>query len=96
MVRPRENFFLARGGDGAHSVQHGLGAWEVAIRYSQVDLNSGNVEGGTLRDLTFGLNWYLDPNCRFLWNYLLIWRDARGNAGDGLTQAFGARFQIEF
>jgi hypothetical protein len=25
-----------------------------------------------------------------------IWRDARGTSADGLTQAFGARFQIEF
>lgn len=94
VVRPRQNFFLVRGEDRA--IEHGIGAWEVAIRYSQVDLNSGNAEGGMLRDLTFGLNWYLNPNCRFLWNYVLIWRDARGNTADGLTQAFGARFQVKF
>lgn len=94
---PRENFFLVRGGEGQKGpILFGKGAWEIAVRYSQVDLNSSNVEGGTLRDLTFGLNWHLNPNCRFLWNYLLIWRDVAGSSSDGLAQAFGTRFQIEF
>lgn len=96
-VRPRENFFLVRGGEDRRGpILFGRGAWEVALRYSQVNLNSRDIEGGMLRDLTIGLNWYLNPNCRFLWNYLLIWRDAAGHTSDGLAQAFDARFQIEF
>jgi phosphate-selective porin OprO/OprP len=97
MVRPHENFFMVRGGeDQKGPIYHGLGAWELAFRYSQVDLSSGNVEGGTLRDVALGLNWYLNPNCRVVWNYLLMWRDGPRETGDGLARAFGARFQIEF
>jgi len=93
MVRPHHNFLWLR--DGAQ--QHfGSGAWEVALRYSQVDLNHQNINGGNLRDLTIGLNWYLNPNCRVLWDYVLIWRDVPGNTSDGLTHVLGARFQLEF
>lgn len=60
-VVPRSNF---------RSEGHGLGAWEVAVRYSVLDLNDGPVEGGELRDWTLGVNWYLNPNMRLMWNYV--------------------------
>jgi phosphate-selective porin OprO and OprP len=60
-VSPRSNF----GGEG-----HGLGAWELAVRYSELDLNDGPVAGGHLRDGTVGINWYLNPNARVMFNYV--------------------------
>lgn len=96
-VRPNENFYWVRGGaDQKGAPIFARGAWEIAVRYSQLDLDNRGIDGGNLRDLTFGLNWYLNPNCRVLWNYLMIWRDAAGRTSDGLAQTFGARFQLEF
>jgi len=57
--RPKvnENAFLVRDEDG--KLCHGLGAWEVAYRYSWVDLNDNGIDGGQTSQHTFGLNWYL-------------------------------------
>lgn len=60
------------------------GAWEVAARYSSLDLNfhegahgSAAVAGDTVRGgeqniTTLGLNWYPNPTVRFLLNYQWI------------------------
>lgn len=80
-VRPLKNF----GKDG------GMGAWELAARLSFLNLNDGTVKGGRLRDLTFGINWYLNPNAKTMWNYVLA------NPSDGGdVSAFMWRFQLAF
>ncbi|MFQ5495245.1 MAG: porin [Phycisphaerae bacterium] len=80
-VRPLRNY----GTDG------GPGAWEVGARYSYLTLNDGIVRGGRVRDLTVGLNWYLNPNVRMMWNYVLA-DPARG----GDVSAFLWRIQVAF
>jgi phosphate-selective porin OprO/OprP len=66
--KPRVNFSLA--GDG-------WGAFEVAARYSDLDLNdnaglvgsavpAGGIRGGEQRIVTMGLNWYPDPVLKFM------------------------------
>ena len=57
-IKPKRNFNIR---------QKGTGAWEVAVRYSSLDLNHGPVSGGRLNDFTAGLNWYLNPNARVMW-----------------------------
>jgi phosphate-selective porin OprO/OprP len=37
--------------------QGGPGAWELAGRFSSIDLNEGSVEGGEMAIFSFGLNW---------------------------------------
>ncbi len=78
----------------------GWGAWELAARYSRMDLNfeeglegitalPGSVRGGDQHVLTFGVNWYLNPNFKVMMNYLLIDVDRLNPAGPGNLTPFG-------
>ncbi|HEX6202466.1 MAG TPA: porin, partial [Thermoanaerobaculia bacterium] len=42
----------------------GTGAWELAARWSSLDLTDSGIPGGELDDLTLGLNWYPYSNVR--------------------------------
>lgn len=69
-VKPRGNFLGIRPGDG--DSQSGCGAWELAYRYSNLDLTDtgAGLGAGYAADHTFGVNWYLTPNARLMWNYV--------------------------
>ena len=69
----------------------GIGAWEIAARYSRLNLNDQFIVGGKLQDLTLGLNWYLNPNMRLMWNYVLADRTDIGK-----TNILQTRFQVDF
>jgi len=82
-VKPAHNYL----NDG------GPGAWEVTARYSHLDLEDDNLNGGEQDDITLGLNWYLNPNARVMLNY--VYADAEEKY-DGEMHAFQTRFQIDF
>ncbi len=46
------------------------GAWEVVARYSYLTLNNKDVQGGSENNVTLGLNWYVNSNIRFIFNYI--------------------------
>jgi phosphate-selective porin OprO/OprP len=79
-----------RVGDG------GIGAWEVAMRYSSLDLNDGAIEGGEADSMTLGLNWYPVPMLRFSANYVHV-LDVDGGTFDGQEpDVFQVRSQWAF
>lgn len=59
-VVPNRSFSLANGG---------IGAWELAFRFAEVDLNDNGFRGGKLSNITIGLNWYLNENVRLMAGY---------------------------
>jgi phosphate-selective porin OprO/OprP len=67
------------------------GAWQVAARFSRLDLSSASVDGGVLDDVTFGLNWYLNPLTRITANYVWAHRESVGDSS--IVQG---RFQLAF
>ena len=80
-VRPNRSF-LDEGG---------IGAWEIAARYSQLDLNDRLVRGGEMKNFTFGVNWYVNPHSRIMWNYVRSEVVDTGNA-----DILQMRFKIDF
>jgi len=91
-VKPYENFFRVRDSDGG--VHTGLGAWEVAYRYSYLDLADGNITGGMASDHTVGVNWYLNPYTRLMFNYVNSAVTRGGMLGD--IDVYEMRAQIDF
>ena len=92
-VVPYENFFRVRTVD--ETVTTGAGAWEIAFRYSTIDLNDANIQGGRLHDFTIGLNWYLNAYTRIKWE-LIQANLNRGPAGPSQAYIAGMRFDIDF
>jgi len=45
------------------------GAWEVAARWSELDLDDGAVRGGEQQIFTLGLNWFPNNNVRLMANF---------------------------
>ena len=86
------------------------GAFELAARYSMVDLNYregnpgtapvlGAVRGGEQTIGTLGLNWYLNPTIRFMVDYQRVKIDRLGATGLQVGQrynAVAARGQVNF
>jgi phosphate-selective porin OprO/OprP len=83
----------------------GIGAWEIALRWSYLDLLDRNIRGGEMENITAGVNWYVNPNCKCVFNYIRADAFARSSrngviTSDALTasttQAFGMRCQVDF
>jgi phosphate-selective porin OprO/OprP len=96
-IVPAQPFSLAGGG---------WGAWEIAGRFSTIDLNdqlgtATGVAGGRQTIYTAALNWYVSRNIRFMFNYLhgnvprQISPTNPGDAGSNFD-AFAMRTQVAF
>ena len=64
--------------------QGGWGAWETAIRWSNLDLTDGALEGGDMDILSLALNWYLSPIFIVNLNYRYITLDKPDQFGNNL------------
>ena len=100
-VKPFTNFFRVRTCDG--DVVNGWGAWEVAYRWSYLDVLDDSLlttnGAGQVTDHTLGLTWYLNPFTRLSWNYVMSNADrvTGGNLiTDGHLNTFEMRAHIDF
>ena len=90
-IKPKNPFFWDMTG--------GIGAWEVAARYSYLDLNDQLVFGGTQKNITVGVNWYLNDNMRLMFNWVHGQVDKTNVAGadrGAKYDAFAMRTQFAF
>ncbi len=82
---------LGSSGDGM-----GWGAFEVAARYSYVDLADEGL-GNKQKNITVGMNWYPNNYTRFMLNFVDFDTDATGPASaDDSGQIFGVRAQVDW
>lgn len=70
-IRPKNNFG-----------KEGWGAFEVAARFSTLDLSDDTVKGGRERNATAAVSWYLNPFLRVSANYVKV-TEVEGGAFDG-------------
>ncbi|MBZ0254274.1 MAG: hypothetical protein K8I02_13115 [Candidatus Methylomirabilis sp.] len=85
-IVPNANFV------GPNDFLGGPGAWEVAGRFSHLNLNDGAaVQGGEVNDFTAALNWYPNPNMRVMFNY--IYANLVRSGEENIAQM---RFQVDF
>ena len=102
-LEPFEDFWLVDTCDDG--VRGGSGAWEVAARYSLLDMNDADIFGGEADSLTLGLNWYWNANAGMQFNYVRgrildsAVVDGVGGAGDPVDSNYdllGVRFRLDF
>lgn len=70
------------------------GAWEVAMRYSYLDLEDGAVRGGLAHAVGVGLNWYWNRHLRLMLNYGAT--VTGGLADDGSVHVVQSRLQVVY
>lgn len=92
-VKPFENFFSVRDCDGC--IGRGWGAWQVAARYSYLDLNDEDIVGGQADSLTVGLNWFWNQNSRMQFNYINGDLE-RAPLAEGNYDLFALQFEVFF
>jgi len=92
-VVPNEPYHLV---DGVGGWLFGHGAWELAARYTNLDLSNSGINGGVLDNITLGVNWYLTSNSKIQWNYDFTHRTEVGGTSNGDIHAFGMRFALDF
>ena len=59
-IKPNQNF----------TTSGGLGAWELAVGYDHLNLNSGVIQGGLANSGKIALNWYPNSRVRFMANFV--------------------------
>lgn len=74
----------------------GWGAWELAARYTYLDLSNGGLQAGRLDSVTLGVNWYLNTSAKFQLNYNYTHRGDTNNPVQGQIHAVGIRSSYDF
>ena len=96
-VTPIENFFLVDHLTGDQGT--GLGAWQVALRYSYADFTDADVLGGMGQNVTLALNWHWNAYAKLQFNAIRGRIDNHAPVG-GFTSGdywiLGTRLAVDF
>ncbi|MDE0732676.1 MAG: porin [Gammaproteobacteria bacterium] len=68
------------------------GAWEIAVRLSNLELNDGGIMGGEADSITLGVNYYMTRDLRFTANYIIADSDMAGVSDDPNALQLRIRF----
>ena len=99
--KPFQNFFLVNTCDD-DCVDGGWGAWQIAGRYSYLNMNDEDISGGEGSAFTLAVNWYWNPNSSLQFNYIHGEITGATNsrsptiARSGNYDILGARFRVDF
>jgi len=72
------------------------GAFELAARYSHLDLNDSGLNGGEMDNITLGANWYVNDYMRFMANVILVDTDENAVTPNDDPTVFITRSQVKF
>jgi phosphate-selective porin OprO/OprP len=77
----------------------GIGAWEVAARWSTMDLNDTSpgvgIKGGRGTNVTVGLNWHINANFKWMLDYVHVSNDDNAKPDVGVAPfTTGDKFNI--
>ncbi len=70
------------------------GAWELAARFSNLDLSDADVLGGEEDNFSIGVNYYATSHLRFSANYIAVDTDAAAGDDDPNILVFRAQFDF--
>ncbi len=73
-----------------------LGAVELGVRVSHLDLIDQDIAGGRATDVTAGVNWYLRQNLRLMANYVFVDARVRGSLAQDRPHIVQGRFAVFF
>ena len=94
-LEPRTPFWFVRDPNGRFN--YGLGAWEIEARFSHLDLNTHDINGGETDAINLGVVWHLNNNLRVTFDYLRQNRyDLPKDVNSGWLSGFGVRTQLQF
>lgn len=99
-VVPLENCWFVRTPQGTST---GWGAWQFAGRWSYLDISDVNnpqlgLQNQQMNDLTLGMNWYLNPHSRIMFNWIhpIVLNSIRSDRETAYGDALTMRLQVDF
>ena len=103
---PKYNKFFNLTPANDFSIKDGnYGAWEVAMRYNVIDLNSSYTytdskgiiyTGGKMKNLSTSLNWYLSKNMSIMFTYIYGKTDSKAVVPNDKANIFLIRTNLYF
>jgi phosphate-selective porin OprO and OprP len=90
-LTPNTNFWAIRGAGT------GSGAVETLVRWSYLDLSgTTSTLDGMQNDLTLGVNWYWNPNLKWMFNYIHSWNKYDNRAYVAENDLVGVSGRFDF